>query len=299
MKKLMVMLMLFVSISTQFSVASGEGNITQEEMQAIYNSAVKKIWDGFDKQHGEIKLPNGVATLHVPDNFFYIGPEDTEKMLTQIWGNPPSSARTLGMLFPSDATAVGQETWGVTIEYQEDGYVSDEDAEDIDYSELLTTMQENIEASNKERQAQGYEAFHLVGWAASPYYDKVSHKLHWAQELQFGTQPNNTLNYNIRVLGRKGVLILNFVAGMDQLSMIDEQIDTVLNIAEFNEGSRYADFNPDIDKVAAYGIGALIAGKVAAKLGLLATILLLFKKFWLLAILGVGGFFKKLFGKKE
>ena len=299
MKKLMVMLMLFVSISTQFSVASAEGNITQEEMQAIYNSAVKKIWDGFDKQHGEIKLPNGVATLHVPDNFFYIGPEDTEKMLTQIWGNPPSSARTLGMLFPSDATAVGQETWGVTIEYQEDGYVSDEDAEDIDYTELLTTMQENIEASNKERQAQGYEALHLVGWAASPYYDKVSHKLHWAQELQFGTQPNNTLNYNIRVLGRKGVLILNFVAGMDQLSMIDEQIDTVLNIAEFNEGSRYADFNPDIDKVAAYGIGALIAGKVAAKLGLLATILLLFKKFWLLAILGVGGFFKKLFGKKE
>jgi len=299
MKKLMVMLMLFVSISTQFSVASAEGNITQEEMQAIYNSAVKKIWDGFDKQHGEIKLPNGVATLHVPDNFFYIGPEDTEKMLTQIWGNPPSSARTLGMLFPSDATAVGQETWGVTIEYQEDGYVSDEDAEDIDYTELLTTMQENIEASNKERQAQGYEALHLVGWAASPYYDKVSHKLHWAQELQFGTQPNNTLNYNIRVLGRKGVLILNFVAGMDQLSMIDEQIDTVLNIAEFNEGSRYADFNPDIDKVAAYGIGALIAGKVAAKLGLLATILLLFKKFWLLAILGVGGFFKKIFGRKE
>jgi len=299
MKKLMVTLMLFVSISTQFLMASGEGNITQEEMQAIYNSAVKKIWDGFDKQHGEIKLPNGVATLHVPDNFFYIGPEDTEKMLTQIWGNPPSSARTLGMLFPSNATATGQETWGVTIEYQEDGYVSDEDAEDIDYTELLTTMQENIEASNKERQAQGYEALHLVGWAASPYYDKVSHKLHWAQELQFGTQSNNTLNYNIRVLGRKGVLILNFVAGMDQLSMIDEQIDTVLNIAEFNEGSRYADFNPDIDKVAAYGIGALIAGKVAAKLGLLATILLLFKKFWLLAILGVGGFFKKIFGRKE
>jgi uncharacterized membrane-anchored protein len=299
MKKLLVMLMLFVSISTQFSVASGEANITQEEMQELYNSAVKKIWDGFDKQHGEIKLPNGVATLHVPDNFFYIGPEDTEKMLTQIWGNPPSSARTLGMLFPSDATATGQNTWGVTIEYQEDGYVSDEDAEEIDYTELLTTMQENIEKSNKEREAQGYEAIHLVGWAASPYYDKASHKLHWAQELQFVEQPNNTLNYNIRVLGRKGVLILNFVAGMDQLSMVDEQIDTVLNIAEFNEGSRYSDFNPDIDKVAAYGIGALIAGKVAAKLGLLATILLLFKKFWLLAILGVGGFFKKIFGKKE
>jgi len=286
-------------ISTQFVVASAEANMTKEEMQELYTSTVNKIWDGFDKQHGDITLPNGVATLHVPDNFFYIGPEDTEKMLTEIWGNPPSTARTLGMLFPSNATAIGQETWGVTIEYQEDGYVSDEDAEEIDYTELLSSMQESVEASNEAREAQGYEAIHLVGWAASPYYDKISHKLHWAQELQFGSQSDNTLNYNIRVLGRKGVLILNFIAGMDQLSMIDEQIDTVLDIAEFNEGSRYTDFNPDIDKVAAYGIGALIAGKVAAKLGILATILLMLKKFWILAILGVGGFFKKLFGKKE
>ena len=297
MKKLMAILM-FV-ISTQFVVASAEANMTKEEMQELYTSTVNKIWDGFDKQHGDITLPNGVATLHVPDNFFYIGPEDTEKMLTEIWGNPPSTARTLGMLFPSNATAIGQETWGVTIEYQEDGYVSDEDAEEIDYTELLSSMQESVEASNEAREAQGYEAIHLVGWAASPYYDKISHKLHWAQELQFGSQSDNTLNYNIRVLGRKGVLILNFIAGMDQLSMIDEQIDTVLDIAEFNEGSRYTDFNPDIDKVAAYGIGALIAGKVAAKLGILATILLMLKKFWILAILGVGGFFKKLFGKKE
>jgi len=286
-------------IFAQFAVASGEANMTKEEMQELYTSAANKIWDGFDKQHGDIKLPNGVATLHIPDNFFYIGPEDTETMLTQIWGNPPSSTRTLGMLFPSNATATGQDTWGVTIEYQEDGYVSDEDAEEIDYTELLSDMQESVEASNEAREAQGYEAIHLVGWAASPYYDKASHKLHWAQELQFGSQSNNTLNYNIRVLGRKGVLILNFIAGMDQLSMIDNQIDTVLDIAEFNEGSRYTDFNPDIDKVAAYGIGALIAGKVAAKLGLLATVLLIFKKFWILALLGVGGFFKKLFGKKE
>ena len=297
MKKYIAILIVFISIFTQLPAVSSEANMTKEETKEAYYSIVKKIWDGFDKRHGDIKLPNGVATLHVPDNFFYIGPEDAEIMLTKIWGNPPS-ALTLGMLFPSDATATDKNTWGVTIEYEEDGYVSDENAEDIDYTDLLIDMQDNIEKSNKDREAQGYEAIHLVGWAASPYYDKASHKLHWAQELQFGSQSNNTLNYNIRILGRKGVLILNFIAGMDQLSMIDEQIDTVLNIAEFDEGSRYADFDPDIDKVAAYGIGALIAGKVAAKLGLLATILIFFKKFWILAVLGVGGFFKKLFGKK-
>src|SRR2546426_2131137 len=36
-----------------------------------------------------------------------------------------------------------------------------------------------------------------------------------------------------------------------------------------NEGHRYADFVPGTDKVAEYGIAALIAGGVAAKAGLL------------------------------
>lgn len=62
---------------------------------------------------------------------------------------------------------------------------------------------------------------------------------------------------------------------------------------------RYADFNPDMDTVAAYGIGALIAGKVAAKLGILATVLIFLKKFWIIAVVGLGGLFKRFFGKRE
>ena len=260
-----------------------------------YLAEVQKIWDGLKPQRGEIKLLNGVATLTVPDEFFYLSPSDSETVLTKIWGNPPTGENNLGMLFPTGATAVSSGTWGVTINYEEDGYVSDENADDIDYDDLLSDMQESVDASNKQRAEMGYETIQLVGWASKPYYDSLSHKLHWAQEIQFGDQTTNTLNYNIRVLGRKGVLLLNFIAEMDQLYVINSQVDTVLNIAEFNDGLRYADFNPDIDTVAAYGIGALIAGKVAAKVGLLATILLLFKKFWFILILAVGGFFKRLF----
>jgi len=266
-----------------------------ESEKEQYLAEVQKIWDGLKPQRGEIKLLNGVATLTVPDEFFYLSPSDSETVLTKIWGNPPTGENNLGMLFPTGATAVSSGTWGVTINYEEDGYVSDENADDIDYDDLLSDMQESVDASNKQRAEMGYETIQLVGWASKPYYDSLSHKLHWAQEIQFGDQTTNTLNYNIRVLGRKGVLLLNFIAEMDQLYVINSQVDTVLNIAEFNDGLRYADFNPDIDTVAAYGIGALIAGKVAAKVGLLATILLLFKKFWFILILVVGGFFKRLF----
>jgi len=95
------------------------------------------------------------------------------------------------MLFPSDLTPYDNGSWGVTIEYEEDGYVSDD------------------------------EAIELIGWAAEPYYDKASHKMHWAKEIKFGSQERNTLNYNIRILGRKGVLVLNFIASMAQKDLID------------------------------------------------------------------------------
>lgn len=295
--KLLKLILTLLLLATSISLADNDQNISAEKEQ--YMAQAKKLWESLTPQHGKIKLSNGVATLNVPENFYYLSPDDAETVLVKIWGNPNTGEKTLGMLFPEGTTPFDDDTWGVTIEYQEDGYVSDEDAKDIDYDDMLADMKEATTQASKARVQQGYEAIRLVGWAEKPYYDEATHKLHWAKEIKFGDQDVNTLNYNIRVLGRKGVLVLNFIAGMDQLDLINSQIDTVLNIAEFDDGETYEDFNPDIDKVAAYGIGALIAGKVAAKLGLLATVLIFLKKFWILAMLGIGGFFKRIFNREK
>ena len=108
----------------------------------------------------------------------------------------------------------------------------------------------------------------------------------------------NTLNYNIRVLGRRGVLLLNFIAGIDQKELIDQNLDSVLAIASFDKGAQYADFDPDIDKVAAYGLGALVAGKLAAKAGILAGLILFLKKFGVFIVIGIAALFRRLFMKK-
>jgi uncharacterized membrane-anchored protein len=143
------------------------------------------------------------------------------------------------MLFPAGSTPFEGDAWGVTIEYEEDGYVTDEDADTMDYSALLEQMKEDTALSSDARVQQGYDTISLIGWAAPPYYEKTSNKLHWAKEIKFGNAEINTLNYNIRVLGRKGVLVLNFIAGMDQLTIINQNLVDVLAIAEFNKGSKY------------------------------------------------------------
>jgi uncharacterized membrane-anchored protein len=254
-------------------------------------------------QSGTITLTGGMATIRLPHSFRFIGPEGSRRLLTEAWRNPPQAAEgVLGMLIPSDVSPLASEGWGIVITYDEDGYVNDNDAASIDYSKLLKQMQEATVASNEERQKQGFEPVTLVGWAEPPSYDAAAHKLYWAQELAFGKNPDRTLNYKIRILGRRGVLELNAVAEMSQLQSIRRQSRGLLSAVDFNEGHRYTDYLPGKDKAATYGIAGLIIGATAAKAGffkLLWVGILAFKKVIIAALVALAAALKRLFGRSK
>ena len=258
-------------------------------------------------RQGKITVEGGIAALNVPSTFKYLDSKDAKKVLVEAWGNPPESAEgVLGMLVPAKVDPLAENGWAMIITYDEDGYVKDDEAEKIDYGKLLKEMQESTAQSSKERVEAGYGSMELVGWATPPRYDKAAHKLYWAKELKFGESKENTLNYDIRALGRRGVLVVKAVAGKSQLAAVESEIPKVLGIVEFNEGHKYTDFVPGADKVAAYGVGALIAGKLAAKVGFFKWIVpLLFasKKLLVVGLAAIGGagakLFQKFFGKKD
>ncbi|MBD0258679.1 MAG: DUF2167 domain-containing protein, partial [Cytophagales bacterium] len=177
-------------------------------------------------QHGVIQLKNGIGTLKVPDGFKYLDADQSNYVLSDLWGNPKSES-SLGMIIPESMGVLGDRTWAFNVQYDEIGYVKDDDAGDIDYNELLAEMQNDTREASKERIKEGYEAIELVGWAAKPYYDADRKILHWAKELKFGESTENTLNYNVRILGRKGVLVLNAIASMNELPEVNQNIDKV------------------------------------------------------------------------
>ncbi|OOV95593.1 DUF2167 domain-containing protein [Pseudomonas sp. MF4836] len=252
-------------------------------------------------QHGSIKLPGDIARLDLSKEFYYLNPTDTEKLLTEGWGNPPGFSN-LGMIVPSNVSPLAAEGWGVIISYNDDGHISDEDAAKIDYNDLLKQMQAEDEEDNKQRKEQGYGALYLLGWAEQPRYDAQSHKMYWARELKAEEAKDSTLNYSIRVLGREGVLELNAVAAMADLPTIKREMPKVLASTNFTEGNRYADYNPGTDKLASYGLAALVAGGIASKAGLFAklgVLLLAGKKFIVLGLVGLGVLIRKLFKKKS
>ena len=269
--------------------------------KAALREKAQKLADGLNYQKGEITLKGGLAKIHVPEEFRYLDSKDADTVLSRLWGNPPDS-HTLGLLVPAKISVVSPEAWAVILTYDEDGYVKDDEAETMDYDTLIKQMREGTSAANKEREKAGYGSIELVGWATPPRYDKGTHKMYWAKELKFGGNDENTLNYNIRLLGRRGVLVLNAVAGMSQLQEIEAAAPAVLAMVDFQEGHRYTDFNASTDKVATYGLAALVAGGLAAKAGLfkgLLVALLAAKKVVIVGLIAVAAWLKKVFGKKE
>jgi len=242
---------------------------------------INLIEQSLSYQSGEIALKAGEAKLKVPSGFRFLDRSQSIYILTELWGNPADSS-VIGMLVPNGKGVLDYNSWVFTISYDEMGYVKDDDADDISYDELLKEMQQECTDENPERVKQGYQSIEIVGWASQPYYDKDKKVLHWAKEIKFGKDSINTLNYNLRVLGRKGVFMLNAIATVRELPEVRTNIGKVINSIEYTEGNRYADFKPDVDQVAAWTIGGLVAGKILAKVGFFALIL----KFWKLIAIG-------------
>lgn len=265
----------------------------------------KKFYDSLDRKTGEVSIVNGKVRLNIPDTHYFVGPTDARRILVDTWGNPKQAADNVeGMIFPKDGNPA-LDSWGAVIEYQADGHVSDDDAAKIDYTKLLKDMKADVQSANEERQKQGYPAVELVDWAEPPHYDAQSKKLYWAKTLQFSGSESQTLNYDIRVLGRDGVLVISFVSGMNQLADIKAAAPGVLAMPSFSQGAQYTDYREGVDKKAAYGIAGLIAGgaavALAKKAGLIGLIILYGKKFIILVVAGfaaIGNFFRRMFGGK-
>lgn len=288
----------FLCLCTQSSIAQ-EYELSPEEK--AYFAEMQRIMESLTPQTGDISIGGDLVTLAVPEEFYFLDADDAETVLVDMWGNPPGQ-EVLGMLFPANFTPLDYESWAVTIEYSDDGHVSDDDVADINYDELLSDMQTDARATNPDRVDEGYESIEIIGWAEPPQYVAASRKLYWAKEIRFGEAEETTLNYEIRALGRTGVLSMTFIAPTSQLGVINQNREAVLAMAEFNPGRRYEDFDSSIDKVAAYGVGALVAGKVAAKSGLFAGLLLLLKKLGIFILIGIGALgrkIKSLFGSQE
>jgi len=68
------------------------------------------------------------------------------------------------------------------------------------------------------------------------------------------TDDGKSLNFNTRILGRRGYVSINLVTEPELLARFKPEAATLLGATTFSSGSRYEDFNEKTDKVAEYGL---------------------------------------------
>jgi uncharacterized membrane-anchored protein len=189
--------------------------------------------------------------------------------------------------------------WWVVFQFEEVGYVKDDDKNDLNADKLLKSYREGVEADNDRRDGPPTK---VVGWQVAPKYDEATHNLEWA--ITFETAGEQYVNHNVRILGRKGIMKVVLVEDMDDLAATLPKFRAALATFKFDSGESYGEYRPG-DKIAKYGLTALVAGGAAlgaAKLGLFAKLGLVFKKFFkfiFIAIIAIGASIKKFFTRSS
>jgi uncharacterized membrane-anchored protein len=278
----------------------------QDGNQAAPSSELVAFVKNLHKQTGDVAIPAAHAVMHLGTSYYFLGPDEAKRVLVDVWRNPPDAvSNVLGLILPADKTVVDN-TWGAVVTYQDSGYVPDTDASGQDYDKVLNDLREGEAADNAARKKQGYAELSVVGWAQQPSYDKASHSLIWARDLRASDSTIDGLNYDVRSLGRHGVLSLNMIWDMPHLSEVRVAAADLGKAAGFEKGSAYADYDKSVDKTAEYGLAGLVAAGVGVvavkKLGLLA-IMFGFGKWILVGLAAVGATMRRwigsLFGRKR
>lgn len=245
----------------------------------------------------EVKLIDGPATVKLGDVAeialpagYHAVDRGSLKRFYEFTQNSMGGDAVGVVIAPSD--------WMLFFNYNETGYIKDDEKDSLNAGKLMKTMTANQDAANEERVKRGWDEMKVVGWASEPHYDEKTHNLKWAIKLTSSSDNHQTqwINESIRLLGRGGVMKVTLVTDNDAFAADSIAAGSLLS-QKFNyiAGQRYADFKQG-DKIAEYGLGALVlggAGAAAFKFGF-------FQKFWKLIVAGgaaVAGAIGKLWNK--
>lgn len=247
------------------------------------------------------------AVLQMPAKFVYIPVAESRRLLKAM-GNQPGDS-LLGMIVPESGGEEGETgeaaSWIVVMEYVDSGHIKEDDAKEWNADELLKSLRDGTEQGNEERRKLGMGELQVLRWIEPPTYAADTHRLVWSAATKDKSEPGDTprgVNYNTYALGREGYVSLNLVTGYDTIEKEKPIAHQLLAALQFKEGRRYTDFTASTDRIAEYGLAALVGGIAAKKLGLFAVIAAFALKFAkvigvaVIAALGVGA---KFFGRKK
>lgn len=219
----------------------------------------EKISASFSYQEGAVVLNNG-ALLKVPEGFRFLDAGQGSILVQRLWGNPENPG-FLGLLLPKQSSPLDKDVLGIEISADSAGHVSEPEARQLNYTALLQEMKQHLDEQNRWRKRNGFCIVTGMDWAIPPYYQPENNTLHLARLLSVD-RGEPLLNYEMRILTRKGALCLTAVADAGQLKMIRGLMPALVKKITLPAGQNYRDFNPRTDTFASWSSQMLMVGKI-------------------------------------
>lgn len=246
---------------------------------------------------GPVTVPLGKqAELKLPEGYHFVGEKSLDRFF-ELTQNARGGNEVGVVMAPNG--------WLMFFDYEDTGYVKDDERDKLNADKLMGSMSKNQEAANESRKSRGWDELKLSGWATAPHYDEKTNNLKWAIKLSSSQDGHKEvfINESIRLLGRSGVMNVTLVSDTPAFKAAELEAQQLLtDNFSYVAGAKYSEYKSG-DKLAKYGLAALVLGggvAAAAKMGLLAQFGVLLAKAWKLvvaALVGIGVAIKKILNK--
>lgn len=219
-----------------------------------------------------IKGPNkasigSMAEITLEPGYVALNGSDTRMLLESM--HNLTSGKELALVGKTTADKNDMEYFAVYT-FDDVGYVKDDEKSKLDADAMLKQIKENNIKGNEEKKKRGWETMTVVGWSIPPRYNSETHNLEWATKLKT-EKGEEVVNFNTKYLGRHGVMKVILVCQPAKLDSTISDFQKAMKKYAFVKGNSYAEFTQG-DKIAKYGLSALVVGgaaAVAAKSGFL------------------------------
>lgn len=207
-------------------------------------------------QVGSVTLGDDLASVAVPSGLRYLPPAEAARLLRE-GGGVADPDPTLGILYPAEQPVTGPDSWATLIEFAPVGYIADDGGAPLSQVDAAVTVP-TAGGAPATIQVDDSDGAQLVGVAIAPAYDPDRHQLLWAEEWAFDGEAVHTVVIHMRMLGRRGFLLLTTFTSMRQRYEVVGRLLPVLGSMHFSWGERYEDYRPGEDPAAGIGLADLL-----------------------------------------
>ncbi len=249
-------------------------------------------WKNLDEKEHNAFIKKANAKVLILDNEIYL---DNYKDINQFswWAYGHGTEKTMVMHIRGTG-------YDVFLDYRDDGYVKLDDWKNVNSNNLLSGLREMAKANAIYLKEKNLDYVNKIDWIYKPTLNQENKSVSYSYKVDWNSGQQSMESKNL-ILGKKGYLESAFVVAYKKDIDLKYESDfskDFVNGVIFNEGFKHSDYKPG-DKIAAAGIGGLVAGslgvKVLAKTGLLAKLL----KFWWILLAPLAFFGKFLSGKES